>query len=619
MMRLKMLTAAAITLLSLSSDLWSRTEFFRLDDLKPGMKGVGRTVFQGTTPEEFQVEILGLMRGIGPGTNAVLARFSGGPLAHTGVFEGMSGTPVFIDGKLLGAVAFSFEFSKEAIGGITPITQMVDAFAGGGAAAESGPRIQLKKSMLWDYMLAPPEAAGRSNLLARVPLDLHPQQFMARFGGHSLVPIATPLSLGGFAPEVVEAFVPQFRAMGLSILQGAGASAAPQAVSATKTPVPSDSAAIEPGSNISIPLVRGDLDASAGGTVTYIDGDRLYAFGHLLFSLGFTELPMHKARAITVFPSLQSSFKILETLDPVGTIRQDRASGIYGVLGQNARMIPMTVRMNTSRGVKKELHYELARDQFLTPFLVNLTIFNSILSSERALGFSTLAVKGKILIKGEKPIEIENRFSSESDSPVYASLSIALPVNFLLAFGYKNLEFEKMDVDITASEDDRAAILDSIRIDRNEVSAGDAVDLQIVARKANGEIVEESYPVRIPPNVTPGPISLLVADGMNLMAADAREQGDDLIPRDLTQMIEFINNLRKNSRLYARLYRREAGAVVRGEGLPGLPPSILSILRSDRSSGGMSPIQTSAFMEYELPPSDYVISGARTLNIKIKP
>jgi hypothetical protein len=619
MMRLKMLTAAAITLLSLSSDLWSRTEFFRLDDLKPGMKGVGRTVFQGTTPEEFQVEILGLMRGIGPGTNAVLARFSGGPLAHTGVFEGMSGTPVFIDGKLLGAVAFSFEFSKEAIGGITPITQMVDAFAGGGAAAESGPRIQLKKSMLWDYMLAPPEAAGRSNLLARVPLDLHPQQFMARFGGHSLVPIATPLSLGGFAPEVVEAFVPQFRAMGLSILQGAGASAAPQAVSATKTPVPSDSAAIEPGSNISIPLVRGDLDASAGGTVTYIDGDRLYAFGHLLFSLGFTELPMHKARAITVFPSLQSSFKILETLDPVGTIRQDRASGIYGVLGQNARMIPMTVRMNTSRGVKKELHYELARDQFLTPFLVNLTIFNSILSSERALGFSTLAVKGKILIKGEKPIEIENRFSSESDSPVYASLSIALPVNFLLAFGYKNLEFEKMDVDITASEDDRAAILDSIRIDRNEVSAGDAVDLQIVARKANGEIVEESYPVRIPPNVTPGPISLLVADGMNLMAADAREQGEDLIPRDLTQMIEFINNLRKNSRLYARLYRREAGAVVRGEGLPGLPPSILSILRSDRSSGGMSPIQTSAFMEYELPPSDYVISGARTLNIKIKP
>jgi hypothetical protein len=174
-------------------------------------------------------------------------------------------------------------------------------------------------------------------------------------------------------------------------------------------------------------------------------------------------------------------------------------------------------------------------------------------------------------------------------------------------------------VDITATEEDRGALLDSIRIDRDEVRAGDSVDLRIIARKANGETVEESYPVKIPPDVTPGSISLLVADGLNVMAADTREQGDDLIPRDLTQMIQFINNLRKNNRLYARIYRREPGAVVRGEGLPGLPPSILSIFRSDRTAGGMSPIQTSAFMEYELPPSDYVISGARTLNLKIKP
>ncbi len=618
MMRRNVLAVAAVTLLSLSGSLWARTEFFRLDDLKPGMKGVGRTVFQGTTPEEFQVEILGLMRGVGPGTNAVLARFSGGPLERTGVFEGMSGTPVFIDGKLLGAVAFSFEFAKEAIGGITPITQMVDAFTEGGAGIESGPRVQLKKSMLWEYLLPSPDAGPRGALLARVPLSLRQQPVMARYGSHSLVPIATPLSLGGFAPQTIEAFGPQLRTMGLTILQGSGASAGPQAAAAAKKPAAMESGAIEPGSNISIPLIRGDLDASAGGTVTYIDGDRLYAFGHLLFSLGFTELPMHKARAITVFPSLQSSFKILETLDPVGTIRQDRASGIYGLLGQKARMIPMTVRMTTSRGFKKELKYELARDQFLAPFLVNLTVFNSILGSERGLGFSTLAVKGKISIKGEKPVEIENRFSSESDTPAYASLSIALPVNFLLAFGYKNLEFEKMEVDITATEEDRAAILDSIRIDRGEVRAGEAVDLRITARKPNGEIVEESYPVKIPPDVTPGPITLLVADGLNVMAADTREQGDDLIPRDLTQMIEFINNLRKNNRLYARIYRREPGAVVRGEGLPGLPPSILSIFRSDRTAGGMNPIQTSAFMEYELPASDYVISGAKILNLRIK-
>ena len=182
---------------------------------------------------------------------------------------------------------------------------------------------------------------------------------------------------------------------------------------------------IEPGSNIVVPLVRGDMDVAAGGTVTYIEGNKVYAFGHPLFNLGFAELPMHKGRAITVFPSLQSSFKVLETTEPVGTIRQDRGSGIFGILGEKAKMIPINVRLATSRGVKKTLKYEIARDRFLTPFLVNFTVFNSIISSERGLGVSTVELKGKINIKGEQPVEIENRFSSESNSPVIASLSIA--------------------------------------------------------------------------------------------------------------------------------------------------------------------------------------------------
>ena len=368
-----------------------------------------------------------------------------------------------------------------------------------------------------------------------------------------------------------------------------------------------------------VPLVRGDMDASAGGTVTYIDGDKLYAFGHMLFNLGNTELPMHKGRAITVFPSQQSSFKILETTDPIGTFRQDRGSGIYGVLGQKTKMIPMHVRMTTSRGIKKTLNYEVARDRFLTPFLVNLTIFNSIISSERALGVSTLQVKGKIRIRGEQAVEIDNRFSSDSNSPVFASLSVALPVNFLLSSGYKNLEFEDIDLDISAVEDDRAAQLDSLRLDRLELKAGEAVGLDVLYRKNDGELVEDSYPVKIPADITPGPISLLVADGTTLMTLDAREQGDDLVPRDLSQLIKFMNNIRKNDRLYLRMFRREPGVIVQGEGLPGLPPSVLSILNSERNTGGMSPIHTSPFVEYELPEADYIVAGLKTLNLVVKP
>jgi len=608
--------AAAALLLSMSHEIWCRTDFFPIGELKPGMKGIGRTCYRGNVPEEFQVEILGVMRGISPGASAVLARFSGGPLEQTGVFEGMSGSPVFINGKLLGAVAFAFPFSKEAVGGITPITQMVEAFTETGAGG-SAPRVLLKKSMLWNYQLATPDE-NRNGGEFYIPQDnTRLQPILVPFSGHALLPIASPLSLSGFSAAAIERFGPQLRSMGLSVLQGSGAVGF-QAGSSAKPPE-RDATALEPGANIVVPLVRGDVDASAGGTVTYVDGDKVYAFGHLLFNLGNTDLPMHRGNVITVLPSLQSSFKILETGDPIGSIRQDRNSGIFGIMGQQAKMIPIRVHINTSRGAKKDLKYEVARDRFLTPFLVNFTVFNSIVASERSLGVSTLKVKGKINIKGEVPVEIENRFSADTNAPAIASLSVAVPVNFLLSFGYKDLEFESIDLDISSVEDDRGATLDALRMDRAELRAGEAVDLDLFYKRTNGDVVQDSYPVKIPSDITPGPLVMLVADGSTLMTNDAREQGDELIPRDLPQLIRFINNIRKNDRIYVRLFRREPGAVIRGEGLPGLPPSVLSILRSERNSGGMNSIQTSTFMEYELPASDYVISGARTLNLLIKP
>jgi len=279
----------------------------------------------------------------------------------------------------------------------------------------------------------------------------------------------------------------------------------------------------------------------------------------------------------------------------------------------------MRVQITTSRGVKKTLNYEIARDRFLMPLIVNLTLFETIVASERAAGISTLSVKGRIKIKGEEPVEIENRFSSDSNSPVFASLSIALPINFLLTSGFKNLDFEDIDVRIQALEDDRAALLDSLRVDRTELRGGEVLNLTVVCEKADAQTAEDVYPIRIPREIAPGQIFLLVADGSTIMEMDAREQGDELIPRNLTQLIRFINNIRKNDRLYVRLFRREAGAVVKGEGLPALPPSILSILRSERNAGSMSPIQTSPLLEYELPASDYVVSGSKLLTLTIRP
>jgi len=579
------------------------------------MKGVGKTCYQGSEPEEFGVEILGIMRHISPGTDAVLARFSGDMIAKTGVFEGMSGSPVYIDGRLLGAVAFSYPFSKEAIGGITPITQMMDTFKEDIDFKVVNPGMGLRKSMLWDFRELIDEADGNPGLPI-VSQDVRWRPVLASFQGHALQPIATPLSLGGFSPATLERFAPQFRALGLSVLQGSGSLQSASSAVPSSTP---DNSPMEPGSNLVIHLVRGDFEMSAGGTVTHIDADRLYAFGHPLFNLGFSELPMHKGRALIVFPSMQSSFKILEATDPVGAMRQDRGLGIYGILGEKARMIPIHIKMKTSRRVERDLNFEIALDRFLSPFLVNLTLFNSILATERSLGYSTIQVKGQINVKGENPVKIDDRYSSNSNSPVFAALSVAMPLNFLLAFGYQNLDLGAIDLEITTIEDDRSAILETIRLDRSELKAGESVKLETILRKSNGEVVKEAFPVRIPESITPGSLTMLVADGNSIMTRDTREQGEQIVPRNLTHLIRLLNNIRRNDRLYVRIFRRGPGAVVKGEGMPGLPPSILSILKSERNTGSMRAIQNTNLMEYQLPQTDYVVNGAKLFNLVIKP
>jgi hypothetical protein len=610
------MAAMLMLLLPAVGELWSQSGFFRLDDLRPGMKGIGRTCYRGSQPEEFQVEILGIMHRMNPGGDAILAKLTGGPLAETGVFEGMSGSPVFIDGKLLGAVAFSFAFAKDAIAGITPISQMVDAFAEG--IDGIGIRATLKKSMLWNYRFPKPDGIGPAAEMQIANADGDLRARLSGFAGHALQPIATPLSVGGFSAETLRIFGPQFRELGFSMLQGTGASVLQSGASSSGLSV-KDDAALEPGSNLVIALVSGDLDVSAGGTITHIDGKKLYAFGHPLFNLGFSDLPMYKGKAITVFPSLQSSFKILETTEPIGTLRQDRSMGVYGILGERPRMIPMRIRTRTSRGVQKAWNFEVANDRLLTPLLLNLTIYETINATERSLGYSTLRVKGKIGVKGELPIEVENCFSSPGGSSVDAALSIAAPVNFLLASGYKDLQFDNIDIEVSAVEDDMSAALESIRVDRTELKAGESLNLDIFFQKANGEISRESYPVEIPEGMTPGPLSIMVADGNTVMQMDATEQGDDLIPRDLSQVIKFINDLRKNDRMYLRMFRQQAGAVIHGEGLPGLPPSVLSILRSERRSGNMSVLHTLPLVEIEFPGNDYVVSGSRSLNLVIQP
>ncbi|HEV7375440.1 MAG TPA: hypothetical protein VGN95_12025 [Pyrinomonadaceae bacterium] len=582
---------------------------FPIEDVKPGMKGVARTVFSGTEPEEFGVEILGVLPGFpGPRQSAIIARLSGANVERTGVFGGMSGSPVYIDGRLVGAIAFSFPFSKEPIAGITPIKQMVDLFERGSernTREASEPRTFSFRELAstdWKPNLPKPAVTGApliATVAANSPLvSLLGQQFQ---------PIATPVVFGGISQEALALYAPQLQSNGLMPVSGVGGAAAitPLAPVTEKT--------LTPGTSVSVQLVRGDYSIAASGTVTFRDGNRIYAFGHPFLSLGSSDMPMTESSVVTVIPNTNNSFKLSVPGKMVGNISQDRASGIYGQLGQAPKMIPVKINLHTSRDRTDTYSYEVANDSFLTPLLLNLTIFSTITSSERSVGDATISVSGQINVVGQEPILVDRRFSA-ANAPMLAAGSIAVPVNALLSSGFENVQIGGITLDINSSETKYAASLERIALDRTEAGRGETVEIQAYVRTESGKQFVQRIPVQIPRDVPLGQLLVFVGDGGALQQGSAAQA---FVPQDLSQLVGAINKVKKSDRLYVKLFRITSGAVIGTSELPNLPPSVIATLNSDRTSGGYTPTVLSPIYEKELPPADFVISGQQMIGIDV--
>lgn len=582
---------------------------FPLEDLRPGMKGTARTVFNGSDTQEFGVEVLGVLPGFpGPRQSAIIARLSGSNVEKTGVFAGMSGSPVYIDGKIVGAIAFSFPFSKEPIAGITPIKQMIDLFDKGVDNERVKPKEPRPVSFAqlastdWKPNLPKP-AVSSVSLLAPVSTGSPLLPLL----GQQMTPIATPLVFSGISQESLSMFAPQLVASGLLPVSGAGGSAA-------ITPLAEvNGNTFPPGSSISVQLVRGDYSLAAAGTVTMRDGDRIYAFGHPFLSLGASDMPMTEASVVTVIPNMNNSFKLAVPGKMVGSISQDRASGIFGLLGSAPKMIPVKVNLHTSRDRTESYSYEVVSDTFLTPLLLNITVFNTITSSERVLGDSTITVKGEIKVKGQETIQIDRRFSA-NNSHIAAAGSIAGPVSSLLASGFEDVQLDGITLDISSSETKYAGTLERITLDRTEVRRGEKVEVQAYVRTESGKQFVQRIPVQIPEDAAIGQLLVFVGDGGALQEGSAAKS---FVPQDLSQLVRAINTVKKSDRLYVKLFRITNGAVIGTSELPSLPPSMVATLNSDRTSGGYTPTVLSPVYEMELPPAEFVISGQQLIAIDV--
>jgi len=581
---------------------------FPLEDVRPGMKARAWTVFSGAEPQEFGVDILGVLPGFpAPRQSAIIGRLTGANAEKTGVFAGMSGSPVYIDGKLIGAIAFSFPFSKEPICGITPIKQMIDIFErqGGTSRATGTPRtMSFAKLASTDLGMDWPKPAHMGGTFAA---PVAAGSLLNALLGQTIAPIATPLVFGGISSEALSLYAPQLQANGLLPVAGVGGSASitPMGKVTDKT--------LPPGSSVSVQLVRGDYSLAAFGTVTWRDNERIYAFGHPFLGLGIADMPMSESSVVTVISSVNNSFKLSTPGQMVGAISQDRATGIYGLLGRAPKMIPVKINLHTSRDRTETYTYEVANDKFLTPILLNITIFSTIGSTERSLGDSTISMRGQINVAGQQPIQIERRFSS-TNAGAQAAGSIATPIAALLSSGFDNVDIGQITLDITSTDARLSGTLDRIALDRTEVGRGETVEVQAYVRTDSGQQFVQRIPVKIPNDVPLGQLVLFVGDGGALQQATAAQ---NFVPKDLSQLVGAINKIKKNDRLYVKLFRITSGAVIGTDEMPNLPPSVIATLNSDRTSGGFTPTSLSPVHEHELPPAEFVIDGQQLIGINV--
>ncbi len=586
------------------------TRYMPIDEVQPGMTGVGRTVFKGTAIEEFRVHVLGVVRSnVGPRRDLILAKLEGGPLASTGVIAGMSGSPVYIDGRLVGAVSYSLgTFATEPIAGITPIAEMLDATAVDGAGA--GPRIT-----------PIPIGADISALVRAVADAIRPaRSMMAAFAAAapgspgsaipdlaSLRPIALPLTMGGFDGRAAGSVMHTLADSGFVAAPGAPGPR-PQAAAAAEP--------LRPGDPVGVALITGDLQFGVTGTVTDVDGTRVYAFGHPLYNLGPANFAMTRAYVHAILPSLSASMKLASLGEVVGTMQQDRATAIAGVFGERPRTLEMSVSLRRDGGPVRRFTFAIGMHPLLTPLLAYTALVGIISEHEHEVGSATYAVRSRMTVPGHATVLLDDVFAGDQPGAAAAS-AVAMPLSALMTNDREPVRVESLSVEIDSSERLRTATVDRIWLDAAEVRRGATVPVKILLTPWRGEPFVRTIDVDIP-RYAEGPLTLVVADGVRFSQWEQRDRRGSLSPATVDQMVKLLNESRRGNRLYVRLVGRDVGAIVNGEAMPSLPSSVLAVMQGDRGAAANPALQTSILGAWEIP-TDQAVSGLRTLTVPIAP
>ena len=575
--------------------------------VRKGMHGYGETVFDGSKLERFDVEITGVLQNIGPGQDLILAKVSGPVVDRAGVIAGMSGSPIYIDGKVIGALAYSWQFAKEAIAGITPIDEMLKIAQVDGKPSGS-------------FVAATPRMTGGEFLKAIIEHKTSEkfESMMSSMTGATPAsavagarPIAVPLSMSSFAPDTLGRFGKYLDPLGFMPVPSGASSTSTSSATDTKKEFAA-------GDAIGAVLLRGDFNVAATGTVTYVDGDRVYAFGHPFLDMGEVAFPMAKSEIVGVLPSLASSFKFSNTGAVVGAFRQDRAVGIMGMMGEKADMIPVDLEVEGA-GPAQKYHVDVLRHSQLTPLILAMAADTVVAGAQRAAGERTVLLESEIKLKGfSEPILLHEGWAGAQARQAIPQY-LAVVAGYVMSNEFRTADIESVKIHLRHTDDLKIAKILEASLDtppKGKVHAGDMVKVRALLKPFRGEAFTDTFDVTIPDDQPAGTAYLLVGSGSVLNQVDFMLVPPD--PRSLDQVIAVLRRLRPSTELTLGLYEQTDGAVTAGVYLPNLPPTMRAIISSDTSNGPQAPVRYHA-SQHLAHPLGYIVDGVVKIDLDVKP
>lgn len=583
---------------------------FPLSQVHRGLSGTAWTVFQGDTPEPMQVEVLGVLRGArGPGQDLILVQLHGAKPEYTGVVEGMSGSPVYVDGKLMGSLSYRIGvFSKDPIGGVTPIEQILEVRD-----------LATRDSELREAAEGPAASKSPVALLSSLASPGAPESALpVKDAQTTFQPMETPLVMSGFSPEAIGFWQKQTAGTSLASVAAGGmgaSSSGDSSMSARPT-------TLGPGSAVSMLLIRGDLEVSATCTVTYVDPKQLMACGHPVLQAGPVSLPMTSADVLTTLASPLNAFKIINTGATIGSFTEDRQSGIRGVFGAEARMIPMHISVDAPEG-KRKVNVEILDQPSLTPLAMQVVLYQSLLETNESSASLSYHVTGNFNLSGFPPVPLDQWAPADAGlapAPMLAALEAGAQFQQLYLNSARQGTVRQIDLHVEAVPRHVQVALEQARVvSSNMIHAGDTVEVEATLRPWQQPQRNVRIAVKLPARLAAGNLRLLVSDGATLDRTLQQPRfGLGAPPADLAAVLAQARSQHAADHIYVSLLAPESQAEVNGQTLTSLPISVANALEPMRNSQDAGLNGESAELVGDAP-ADGVLSGYQILNVHIDP